>query len=74
MVSMGGGRAAICHPTACDEPCGQRAALVASRVGEQFDPGHGRLMKGWLTVTSAKASWVELAKEAHDFVKGAKRA
>ena len=49
------------------------ADLVASGVGEQFDPGHGRLMKGWLTVTSAKASWVELAKEAHDFVKNAKR-
>jgi hypothetical protein len=26
-----------------------------------FDPGHGRLMKEWLTVTSAKASWIDLA-------------
>ena len=47
-------------------------ALIASRVGVQFDPGHGRLMKEWLTVTSKKASWVDLAKEAHDFVKASK--
>ncbi len=45
-------------------------ALVASGVGKPFDPGHGRLMKGWLTVTSAKASWVGLAKEAYGFVRG----
>jgi hypothetical protein len=49
------------------------AALVLSRVGKPFDPGHGRLMKGWLTVTAAKASWIDLAKEAHDFVKGSHR-
>jgi len=49
------------------------AALVSSRVGKQFDPGHGRLMKGWLTVTAARASWIDLAKEAHDFVTGSKR-
>jgi hypothetical protein len=44
------------------------AALVAQGVGKPFDPGHGRLMKGWLTIASAKASWVELTKEAHEFV------
>jgi TfoX/Sxy family transcriptional regulator of competence genes len=44
------------------------AALVASGVGKPFDPGHGRLMKGWLTVTSTKAPWIDLAKEAHGFV------
>ena len=44
-------------------------ALVGQGVGRPFDPGHGRLMKGWLTVTSTKASWVELAKEAHAFVR-----
>lgn len=43
-------------------------ALVAQGVGKPFDPGHGRLMKGWLTIRSAKASWVELAKEAYEFV------
>ena len=49
------------------------ADLVASGAGEQFDPGHRRLMKGWLTVTSAKASWADLANEAYEFVKNAKR-
>jgi TfoX/Sxy family transcriptional regulator of competence genes len=44
-------------------------ALVSSGVGEYFDPGHGRLMKEWVAVGSEKASWVDLAKEAHQFVK-----
>jgi hypothetical protein len=48
------------------------AALVESRVGERFDPGHGRLMKEWLAITSASASWLDLAREAHDFVRGGK--
>lgn len=42
--------------------------LVDRHVGEPFDPGHGRRMKEWLTVTSARASWVELAREAYEFV------
>ena len=46
--------------------------LVAAGIGQPFDPGHGRLMKEWLTVTSAKASWNELAQEAHAFVSKAK--
>jgi hypothetical protein len=49
------------------------AALVAKGQGEPFDLGHGRLMKEWLTVVSPKASWVELAREAHAFVGGKKR-
>ncbi len=49
------------------------AALVSERIGTPFDPGHGRLMKGWLTVTDAKASWSTLAREAHAFVSGARR-
>jgi hypothetical protein len=48
------------------------AALVDRGTGVLFDPGHGRLMKGWLTVVSPKASWVDLAREAHDFVEGVK--
>jgi hypothetical protein len=47
-------------------------ALVAKGVGKHFDPGHGRLMKGWLTVVNPRASWVALVKEAHAFVSGAK--
>jgi TfoX/Sxy family transcriptional regulator of competence genes len=46
------------------------AELVASKVGRRFDPGHGRLMKGWLTVVSPKALWVDLAKESYQFVQG----
>jgi len=48
-------------------------ALVALGVGEPFDPGHGRLMREWLTVRSEKASWIDLAKEAHAFGIGASR-
>jgi hypothetical protein len=46
------------------------AALVADGIGQPFDPGHGRLMKEWLTVRSPKASWVQLAREAFAFVEG----
>ena len=45
-------------------------ALVAAKVGKPFDPGHGRLMKEWLTVTDASAPWIVLAREAHAFVGG----
>jgi hypothetical protein len=48
-------------------------ALVAKGQGKPFDPGHGRLMKEWLTVVSPRASWTALAKEAHAFVSGSKR-
>jgi TfoX/Sxy family transcriptional regulator of competence genes len=44
------------------------AALVAKGDGKPFDPGHGRLMKEWLTVVSPKLSWNALAKEALAFV------
>ena len=44
------------------------AALIASKVGKPFDPGHGRLMKEWLTVTSRRASWLDLTRESHVFV------
>jgi len=48
--------------------------LVAAGVGTPFDPGRGRLMKEWLSVTSAEASWFDLAREAHAFVARATRA
>jgi hypothetical protein len=43
--------------------------LVGAGVGTYFDPGHGRLMKQWLTVLSPRANWIELAKEAHAYGK-----
>jgi hypothetical protein len=48
-------------------------SLVASGLGERFDPGHGRLMKEWIEIAGTKPPWVELVKEAHDFVKGTHR-
>ncbi len=54
-------------------PAGRVTALVASGTGQRFDPGHGRLMKEWLTVTSLQAPWTDLVKEAHAFVEKAKR-
>ena len=43
--------------------------LVSGDVGEYFDPGHGRLMKEWVTVGKEGPAWVELATEAYVFVK-----
>jgi hypothetical protein len=43
--------------------------LVAARVGTYFDPGHGRLMKQWISISPGRASWLELAKDAYAFVK-----
>jgi TfoX/Sxy family transcriptional regulator of competence genes len=42
--------------------------LVAAGAGERFDPGHGRVMKEWIAI-EADEGWVELAREAHRFVK-----
>jgi len=47
--------------------------LVGSGKARYFDPGHGRLMKQWVTVADGRTPWVELAREAHRFVKTAKR-
>jgi hypothetical protein len=44
-------------------------ALVRDRVGKPFDPGHGRLMKEWIEIGGHQATWVELAREAYQFVK-----
>ncbi len=45
-------------------------ALVAADRGERFDPGHGRLMKEWLSVAepASDEAWLELATEAEAFV------
>jgi len=42
--------------------------LVAAGSGRRFDPGHGRLMKEWVSIESAAEEWFELAREAYDFV------
>lgn len=49
-------------------PAARVDALVAAGHGEYFDPGHGRKMKQWLSVTSPRVAWIELAKEAYAYV------
>ena len=44
--------------------------LVASGLGTNFDPGHGRLQKEWLDVApdTTDATWLDLATESEAFV------
>lgn len=43
--------------------------LIANQVGEQFDPGHGRLMKEWVVIeASTLREWMDLMLEAREFV------
>jgi TfoX/Sxy family transcriptional regulator of competence genes len=44
-------------------------ALVEEVVGKNFDPGHGRLMKEWVVVGDDGPNWLDVAKEACEFVK-----
>ena len=43
--------------------------LVKLGTGKRFDPGHGRLMKEWIAIAGAEAIWINLAREAYQFVK-----
>lgn len=47
--------------------------LVETGKGERFDPGHGRIMKEWISVPAGGVPWVALAKEAHGYVWRGKR-
>lgn len=43
--------------------------LIASGTGTRFDPGHGRVMKEWVTIAPSHGrDWVTLAEEARQFV------
>jgi hypothetical protein len=45
--------------------------LIAEGKGTRFDPGHGRLMKEWVSIAPAHGGdWAALADEAHGFVSG----
>src|SRR5690348_5122291 len=45
--------------------------LVSSGDGDRYDPGHGRLMKEWLSLKpGSKLDWLSLAREAMNFVEG----
>ena len=44
--------------------------LLADGYGSPFDPGHGRLMKEWVTIGVTNHSrWHDLAQIAYEFVK-----
>jgi hypothetical protein len=51
-------------------PATRVAALAAEGRGKRFDPGHGRVMKEWIALDGGEESWLELAREAHAFVRG----
>ena len=43
-------------------------ALVAAGDGQRFDPGHGRLMKEWLSLEpTSELEWLPLAREALEY-------
>jgi hypothetical protein len=42
--------------------------IVREGDGVHFDPGHGRLMKEWVTVETDDDAWIGLAQESHRFV------
>jgi len=43
--------------------------LVTAERGERFNPGRGRLMMEWVAFKDGEAQWIELAREAYEFVK-----
>jgi len=44
-------------------------ALIAAGQGTRFDPGHGRLMKEWVTLAPlSDKAWLPVAREAMEFV------
>jgi hypothetical protein len=50
-------------------PAARVSSLVEEGVGEQFDPGHGRIQKEWLSVVGDDpAAWRALATESEAFV------
>ena len=48
--------------------------LVAAGGGDRFEPRPGRVMKEWIAMSGGHARWIELAREAHHYVKGRDRA
>jgi len=50
-------------------PRGRVDKLLASRLGEAFDPGHGKPSKEWVAVDpNMSRRWGPLVEEARDFV------
>lgn len=51
-------------------PKGRVNALVGSRTAQRFKPRPNKPMKEWLVVTEKDSKWLQLAKEACEFVNG----
>jgi len=54
-------------------PKGRVDEMVHARKAERFDSGQGRIMKEWLVVRAGSLDWIEVAKEACEFVKQGKQ-
>jgi TfoX/Sxy family transcriptional regulator of competence genes len=55
-------------------PADRAQFLVSSGKASPFDPGHGRVMKEWVTIAPSKAaSWAQFAAEARVAAEGAAR-
>ena len=54
-------------------PKARALELVRLGQGQPFDPGHGRKMKEWVELESETVPWLDLAREALQFVGGRKR-
>jgi hypothetical protein len=62
---------AIFHPAGLvvKLPKARVNAIMEAGHGNRFDPGHGRLMKEWVTVSPAHTDdWEALLLEAREFV------
>lgn len=54
-------------------PQERAAELCSSGAAEPFDPGHGRPMKQWVTVSKrANVDWLQLSREALEYVRATK--
>jgi TfoX/Sxy family transcriptional regulator of competence genes len=53
-------------------PATECSSLIAGGHAAPFDPGHGRTMKEWVSVSAALAGWGELAESAYRYVRNTK--